>query len=109
LSLEFYHVAPIFYEYDDDLEILDPNVCDVEESDQQIHEDIQSIIHEQSEPVYDNYASDGCEEYMDQFVDSHDDIVVFLFKKLMFRFRMTLMLLIANTRMMFMLFFQQNK
>jgi hypothetical protein len=109
LSLEFYHVAPIFYEYDDDLEILDPNVCDVEESDQQIHEDIQSIIHEQSELVYDSYASDGSEEYMDQFVDSHDDIVFVFFKKLMSRFEMTLMLLISNTRMMFMLFFQQNK
>jgi hypothetical protein len=34
LSLEFYHAAPIFYEYDDDLEILDPNVCDVAEFDQ---------------------------------------------------------------------------
>jgi hypothetical protein len=44
--------------------------------DQQIHEDIQSIIHEQSEPVYVNYASEGSEEYMDQFVGSHDDIVV---------------------------------
>jgi hypothetical protein len=48
LSLEFYHVAPIFYEYDDHLEILDLDVYDVAESDQQIHEDIQSIIHEQS-------------------------------------------------------------
>jgi len=39
-SLEFYHVAPNFDKYDDDLEILDLDVYDVVEYDQQIHEDI---------------------------------------------------------------------
>ena len=28
-SLEFYQSAPFFYEYDDDLEKKDPNMCDV--------------------------------------------------------------------------------
>lgn len=64
-SLEFYHVAPNLDKYDDDLEILALDVYDVVESDQQIHEDIQSIIHEQPEPMYDSYAFDYNEEYMD--------------------------------------------
>ena len=37
LSLEFYQVAPFFYEYDDDLENKDPDMCDVEQSNQQFH------------------------------------------------------------------------
>ena len=59
LSLEFYKDAPIFYEYGDDLKIQDPNGCDVVESNQQIYEGIHFIVHEQIEPMYDNYPSDG--------------------------------------------------
>jgi hypothetical protein len=36
-------------------------------------------------------------------------LLLLLFNKCMSIFKMTLMLLIANTQMMFMLFFQQNK
>jgi hypothetical protein len=39
---------PLFDEYDDDLEVLDPDVDDMTNSNQQIHEGIQSIIHEES-------------------------------------------------------------
>lgn len=76
LSFECYHVAPIFDEYDDGFEIPDLDICDVVQSDQQIHEDIQSIIHEQLEPVPNNYASEGNMEEEDQLVDSHDEIGV---------------------------------
>jgi hypothetical protein len=45
-------------------------------SNQQIHEGIQSIIHEETKPVYDSYASEGSVEDEYQPLDSHDDNVV---------------------------------
>jgi hypothetical protein len=41
-----------------------------------LHEDIESIVHEEPEPVYDSYASEGSVEDEDQPLDSHDDNVV---------------------------------
>jgi hypothetical protein len=72
----FFSNQPLFDEYDDDLEVLDPDVDDMTNSNQQIHEGIQSIIHEEPEPVYDSYASEGNVEDEDQPLDSHDDNVV---------------------------------
>ena len=45
-------------------------------SNQQIHEGIQSIVHEEMETVYDSYASEDNVEDEDQPLDSHDDNVV---------------------------------
>ena len=53
-----YEDALIFYKYDDDIEKKDPKMCDVfdmVQSNQQIQECIQSIILEQSDPMYDSY------------------------------------------------------
>ena len=50
-------------------------MTDVAEKFQLVHEDIQSIIHEQSEPMYDSYLFEGSMGQEDQLVDSHDDIV----------------------------------
>jgi hypothetical protein len=72
----FFSNQPLFDEYDDDLEVLDPDVDDMTNSNQQIHEGIQSIVHEEPEPVYDSYASEGSVEDEDQPLDSHDDNVV---------------------------------
>jgi hypothetical protein len=38
---------------------LDPEVHDVEKFEQQFHEGIESIIHEESELMYDNYNSES--------------------------------------------------
>ena len=74
MSLGFHNApAPPYDVYDEDFEVLD---LYVEGSDQQIHEDIQLIIHEQLEPVFDSYASKGNMEEEDQLGDSHVDIVV---------------------------------
>ena len=76
LSLEIYQVAPIFYEYGDDLKIQDLDRCDVAESNQHIHEGIHFIVHEQLETIYDNYTSNGSMEEENHVVNSQDDIVV---------------------------------
>ena len=75
-SLEFYQAAPTFYEYGDDLKIQDPNRCDVAESNQQIHEGIHFLVHEQAEPVYDSYTSNGNMEEENHLVNSQNDIVI---------------------------------
>jgi hypothetical protein len=59
LSLDMYQSSPVYDEYDDDLEILDPKVHDVKQFDQQFHEGIESIVREESELVYDNYSSES--------------------------------------------------
>ena len=74
--MKFYQAATIFDEYGDDLKIQDPDRCDEAESNQQIHEDIQSIIHEQKEPMYDSYPSNGSMKEENHLVNSQDDIVV---------------------------------
>ena len=51
-------------------------MCDVAEFNQQVYEDIQSIIHEQTEPMYDSYSSDGSMKEEDQLVNSQDDTIV---------------------------------
>jgi hypothetical protein len=74
---EIFPSQPIFDEYsDDNLDILEPDVFMVTESDQQIREGIQLLIYEQPELVHGNYASEGSMEEEDQPVDYHDDIVV---------------------------------
>ena len=75
-SLEIFQNAPIYDEYSDDcLDILELDVSMVTESDYHIHEDIQVIINEHPYPVYESYASYHSKEYMDQFIDAHDNIV----------------------------------
>ena len=76
MYLKFYQFAPFFYECYDDLEKQDPDMCDVIELNQQVHEDIQSIIREQTEPMYDSYSSDGSMKEEDQLVNSQDDTIV---------------------------------
>jgi hypothetical protein len=57
LSLYMYQSSPIYDEYDDDLEILDPEVHDVKQFEHQFHEGIESIVCEESKLVYDIYSS----------------------------------------------------
>ena len=77
MSLEFYQSAPFFYECDDDLEKKDPDMCDVAGFNQQVHEDFQSIIHEQTEPMYDSDPFDGSMKEENHLVNSQDDIMLF--------------------------------
>ena len=56
--------------------LKDLDMCDVAEFNQQVHEDFQSIVHEQPEPVYDSYTSNASMEEENHFVNSQDDIVV---------------------------------
>jgi hypothetical protein len=73
---EIFSNQPTYDEYDDDLEVLDPDVYDVVGFDQQLHEDIESIVHEEPDPVYDNYVSEGSKEDEDEPLDFHDNIIV---------------------------------
>ena len=75
-SLEKISNQPLFDEYDDDVEVLDPDVDDMTNSNQQIHEGIHSIVHEEPELVYDSYAYEGNVEDEDHPLNSHDDNVV---------------------------------
>ena len=73
-----YEDAPSFYKYDDEIEKKDPKmceVCDMAQSDQQIQECIQTIILEQSEPMYHSYPFEDSVEKEVHLVDIIDDTV----------------------------------
>ena len=76
LSLEYYQAAPNFDEYGDDLKIQDPDGCDVAKSNQQIYEGIHFFVHEQPEPLYDNYTSSGSMEEEDHLANFQNDVVI---------------------------------
>ena len=58
-------------------------MCDVAESDQQIHEGIHSILLKKPELMYDSYPFKGSVGEEDQLVDSHNCIVVYVVQEIL--------------------------
>ena len=81
MSLEFYEEAPILDEYDDDLKKKDPDICNMVKPNQQVHEDIQSIIHEKFDLLYHLEMQHNWEDpvaiYMDSWLSKRFSLLKF--------------------------------